>query len=442
MRRHCNQKDVMNHNQLDDIVSSNSELTAAVKRRARHIVILSELKPWPKETKEHYRFLPPDRKGIHACERVYHPGASRLDGYEDFCDLVLGGSEVLFALDPAHQQTVRFCEQLLATLYEEAESRKIAHSPCARELLKNTDWSVKDGIGPSALHTPSVIGYSDPKNLSNRYHADKPAVIWSKHWQLSTDPIDSLLKRVDQIIEEHIHSLHPSKSKRYAPHEVDDWINEAITSLRLWIEARRDMPMISVGDLSYAQLPNLPLRKRLEKGQIEEVCEKLANRIRGRLEKEWSAMFRAPASSMYDKASLSFRGINNTTGDCWGYPFAFDMAFGNGIVKVRCECITSNEVPDAKGGAGATLPKPPPDDEDPNDWLSLAQAAEYACVTTRTIRTWLKQKNDKGELVLPSQKRTGRKVFILRKDLTPLCKNQKHAERVTELDRMNQTPHT
>ena len=174
----------MNHNQLDDIVSSNSELTEAVKCRARHIVILSEFKPWPKETNEHYRYLPPDRKGIHACERVYHPGASRLDGYEDLCDLVLGGSEVLFALDPAHQQAVRFCEQLLATLYEEAESRKIAHSPCARELLKNTDWSVKDGIGPSALHTPSVIGYSDPKNLSNRYHADKPAVIWSKHWQL------------------------------------------------------------------------------------------------------------------------------------------------------------------------------------------------------------------------------------------------------------------
>lgn len=175
--------------------------------------------------------------------------------------------------------------------------------------------------------------------------------------------------------------------------------------------------MISLGDLSYAQLPNLPLRKRLEKGQIEKVCKKLANRIRGRLEKEWSAMFRAPASSMYDKASLSFSNTENLIGDCWGHPFAFDLAFGSGVVKVRCEGVTTPVEPDAEKAPDIVTSPENTQKPQPTDRLTISEAAAYAGKSTKTIRSWLQRKTGENTFMLPNTIGSGRMVRILRSDL-------------------------
>lgn len=413
-------------------ISTNSKLGKVIAQRAQHIVFASDFKPWPNKKNGFYNFLAPNPSGIHVCERLYHPGSSRLAGFEDLCDLILGGSEVVIELTPESQQAVRFCEMLLATLYEDMEARKIAHLPFAQEVLKNSDWSVQDGIGPCTLHSPAVIGYSAPKNLK-KYSADKPAVIWSKFWQLSTDPIDSLLKRVGQIIEEHSRSLKPSSSKRYTPPAMDAWIDRAILELRPWVEDRRKFPTIALDELTYAQLPILPSLKRPEKEQVEAVCEKLGSRIREKnLHQEWSVMFRAPASSMYDKASLSFRSIEKPVGDCWGYPFAFDLAFGSGVVKVRCEGLTALNKPDV---AVSTVTTPEQQlavvEERPDDLLTIAEAAKYANVSTRTIRSWLgaKQANDKP--MLPGVVRTDRIVNIPRGDLEPWRKKQKSKRKYT-----------
>lgn len=398
-------------------ISTLAELENVVALRARHIAFASKFLAWPNETSDFYSFLAPNSSGIHVCERVYHPGASSLVGHEDLCDLILGGSEATFELTPQYPQAVRFCEKLLATLYEEEESRKIAHLPFAQELLISSDWSVKDGIGPCSLHSPSVIGYSDPKNL-NKYSANKPAVIWSKFWQLSTDPIDCLLKRIGQIIEEHSRSLKPSSSYKYAPATMDAWIDRAVLELRPWIEARRKLPTIGLNELTYTQLPNLPGIRGLKKEQIENVCNKLGVRFREKnIYKDWLVMFRAPASSMYDKASLSFANSHNVLGDCWGYPFAFDLTFGNGVVSVRCEGVPTPAESDDEGAPGVVTSRKNTQKPMPTEWLTISEAAEYAGKTTKTIRSWLQRKIDANTPMLPHTAGSGRMVRILRADL-------------------------
>lgn len=322
-------------------ISNLHELDEAVAQRAQRLKFTSDFKAWSETTGDFYSFLAPNSSGIHVCARVSHPGSSSLAGYEDLRDLILGGSEVIFELTPQHQQSVRYCEMLLAILDEEVEARKIAHDSYALEILRNTDWSHRDGIGPRTLRSPAVIGYTDLKNL-NKYFADKPAIIWSKHWQLSIDPIKSLLMRVGQIIEEHCRSFMSVASEILAPPAMDEWVDHAIIKLMQWVEDRRNGLTINLCELDYPQLSDISLKVRLTNEQIKDLCDRLAHQIRkNSLYNDWLAIFRAPAFSMFDKASLSFSDLANVMVDCWGYPFAFDQAFGSGVVKVRCEGLTA-----------------------------------------------------------------------------------------------------
>ena len=170
----------MSTNPSADNISTITELENAISQRARRIVVASNFQAWPDTTEKFYRFLPPEPKGIHACERVWHPGSSRLAGFNDLCDLILGGCEVIIELVPECQQAIRFTEMLLATLNEDVEAQRVA-SPIGYALVKTTDWSVKDGSGPKILPAPSVIGFTDSENLK-AYQVNKPAVIWTKHW--------------------------------------------------------------------------------------------------------------------------------------------------------------------------------------------------------------------------------------------------------------------
>lgn len=407
----------MSINPLAPRISTIAELENVVAQRARHIVVAPNFQAWPDATEEFYRFLPPDSKGIRACERVRHPGSSRLTGFEDLCDLILGGCEVDIELAPDCQQTVRFCEMLLATLNEDVEARKIASS-LGYTLVKSTDWSVKDGSGPKAIPTPSVIGFTDSENLKT-YQTNKPAIIWTKHWQLSIDPIDSLLKRVGQIIEQNSRLLKPGKSTRHTTPEMDYWVDQALVGLQLWIEGRRDMPTLDLDKLAYDQLPILPLDKNLDNARVGSLCRKLAQRLCERsINGQWCTMMRAPAALMFEMAGHSFGPDDTVRKDCWGNPFAFDMVFGNGIVKVRCEGMPAICKPAVELSTESTQTKPPSAViEKPDDLLSKDEAAIYAHVSPRTITTWLNSKKADGTPMLPNVIRTARRVKIPRSDL-------------------------
>ena len=418
----------MSTNPLADKISTIAELENAISQRARRIVIASNFQAWPDATEEFYRFLPPDSKGIRACERVRHPGSSRLVGFEDLCDLILGGCEVVIELAPDCQPAVRFCEMLLSTLYEDVEARKIA-SPLGHSLVKTTDWSVKDGSGPKTLSTPAVIGFTDLDNLKI-YQAIKPAVIWTKHWQLSVDPIDSLLKRVGQIIEQNSRLLKPSKSTRHTAPEMDYWVNQALVGLQLWIEGRRDMPALDLDRLAYDQLPILPLDKNLDNAQVGCLFRKLAQRLRERsIHGQWCTMMRMPAALMFEMAGRSFEPDETVRKDCWGNPFAFDMVFGSGIVKVRCEGATTiGDTNVATSAKPASANPPPAIGEKPGNLLSIDEAAEYANVSARTISSWLNTKTANGSPMLPDVQRTQKRVKIPRHNLDPWRKAKTSTE--------------
>lgn len=361
----------MSTNPLADKISTIAELENEISQRAHQIVIASNFQAWPGTTEKFYRFLPPNSQGIHACERVYHPGASRLTGYEDLCDLVYGGSEVVFELDPAHQQAVRFCEQVIATLYEDVAARKASDSPFAKNLILSTDWSIRDGMGPCVLPVPVVVGFTHAGNI-NTCKVQKPSIIWSKQWQLSIDPVDALVNRVREVIEKHSWPLKQDETNGYTPLTMDAWVDQALICLMIWVEKNRDLPSIALDELSCDRLPVIPIKEKLENCQIRDLCSQLTDRIhRKQLHEEWSKIFRAPASSMYDKASLSFGNPEKVMGDCWGYPFAFDLSFGNGVVKVRYEGGATLNNPAVEAPAVVTPAVPEPDVDPP---LTLTEA--------------------------------------------------------------------
>lgn len=403
----------MSTNPLTDKISTIAELKNVISQRAHQIVISSNFQAWPGTTEKFYRFLPPNSQGIHACERVYHPGASRLTGYEDLCDLVYGGSEVVFELDPAHQQAVRFCEQVIATLYEDVAARKASDSPFAKNLILSTDWSIRDGMGPCVLPVPVVVGFTHAGNI-NTCKVQKPSIIWSKQWQLSIDPVDALVNRVREVIEKHSWPLKQDETNGYTPLTMDAWVDQALICLMIWVEKNRDLPSIASVELSCDRLPVIPIKEKLENCQIRDLCSQLTDRIhRKQLHEEWSKIFRAPASSMYDKASLSFGNPEKVMGDCWGYPFAFDLGFGNGVVKVRCEgMVPLNGPPVEKPTMEASERQPACASEKRiGDMLSITQAAEYANVSKKTISTWLKSKDPQGNPMLPGVMRFGRNLI-------------------------------
>lgn len=430
----------MSTNPSADKISTITELENAISRRARRIVIASNFQAWPDTAEKFYRFLPPDSKGIHACERVWHHGSSRLAGFNDLCDLILGGCEVVIELAPECQQAIRFSEMLLATLNEDVEAQKIA-SPIGYALVKTTDWSVKDGSGPKILPAPSVIGFTDSENLK-AYQVNKPAVIWTKHWQLSTDPIDSLLKRVGQIIEQNSQLMKPSKSARPTTPDIDMWIDQALVELQLWIEDRRNMPAIDLDKLVYDQLPELPHGAKLGSAQVGYLCRELAQRLHERrIHGQWCAMMRAPATLMFEMAGRSFGPDGAVEKDCWGYPFMFEVVFGSGTVKVCYEGMSAISKP-AVGISTESMQAGAPSAviEKPDDLLSIEEAASYAHVSKRTITTWLSGKTANGTPMLPGVIRTSRRVRIPRCDLdqwrkakistkAPAAKSQKSAAR-------------
>ena len=409
----------MSTNPSADNISTITELENAISQRARRIVIASNFQAWPDTAEKFYRFLPPDPKGIHACERVWHPGSSRLAGFNDLCDLILGGCEVIIELVPECQQAIRFTEMLLATLNEDVEAQRVA-SPIGYALVKTTDWSVKDGCGPKTLPVPSVIGFTDSENLKAD-RINKPAVIWSKHWQLSTDPIDSLLKRVGQIIEQNIQLLKPSKSTQPTTPDMDLWVDQALVELQHWIEDRRNMSAIGLDKLVYDQLPDLPHGAKLGGAQVGYLCRELAQRLHERrIRGQWCAMMRAPATLMFEMSGRSF-GHDDTVGkDCWGYPFMFEVVFGSGTVKVCYEGMSAISKP-AVGISTESMQAGAPSAviEKPDDLLSIEEAASYAHVSKRTITTWLSGKTANGTPMLPGVIRTPRLVKIPRRDLDP-----------------------
>lgn len=351
----------MSTNPLADKISTIAELETVISQRAHQIVIASNFQAWPDTTEKFYRFLPPDSKGIHACERVHHPGSSRLTGYEDLCDSVYGGSEVVFELDPAHQQAVRFCEQMIATLYEDVAARKASDSPFAKNLILSTDWSIRDGMGSCVLPVPVVVGFTHAGNI-NTCKVQKPAIIWSKQWQLSFDPVDALVNRVREVIEKHRWPLKQEETNGYTPLTIDTWVDQALICLMIWVEENRDLSSIAFDELSCDRLPVFPIKEKLENSQIRDVCSQLTDRIhRKKLHEEWSKIFRAPASSMYDKASLFFGNPEKVMGDCWGYPVSFDLGFGNGVVKVRFVGGATLNNPAAEAPAVVTPAVPMPD---------------------------------------------------------------------------------
>jgi hypothetical protein len=59
------------------------------------------------------------------------------------------------------------------------------------------------------------------------------------------------------------------------------------------------------------------------------------------------------------------------------------------------------------------------------EYLTIREAAEYARRTERTIRSWRKRKDSKGDQMLPGTIQTGRKILILRTDLDRWPKGKK-----------------
>lgn len=148
---------------------------------------------------------------------------------------------------------------------------------------------------------------------------------------------------------------------------------------------------------------------------------------------------------MYEMAGRSFTPSDNAHKDCWGYPFAFDLAFGNGVVKVRCEGVTALNEPDTDVPANTTSARQPEEvpaittpalqpaavGEQPGDLLNIAEAAEYANVSTRTIGNWLKAKLTNDDPMLPNVIRTDRIVKIPRGDLDLWRKKKKSTRKFT-----------
>lgn len=408
---------------LAEKISTITELKKVISRRASHIVIASNFQAWPDAARKFYRFLPPDSKGIHACERVWHPGSSRLAGFEDLCNLILGGCEVVIELAPECQQAILFSEILLATLNEDIEARECSSQPVYK-FVKATDWSARDGTGPKTLLTPTVIGFTDSENLK-AYGVKTPAIIWSKHWLLSGDPIDTMLKHIGQIVEQNNALPEAGEATGALPHEIDLWADQIFVGLQIWIENQRNMPTLDLDNLAKisadGQLRIPPHKKMLDGAQVDCLCEKLARRIREpSISALWRTMIRAPDLLMFEKSGSSFEPNTAVMKDCWGYPFAFDMAFGSGIVKVRCEGVKAIDEPAAEISAKSTPTKyPPAVIETPDDLLCIDEAAKYANVSARTITTWLNKTTADGRPMLPGVIRTHRRVKIPRRDLDP-----------------------
>jgi hypothetical protein len=154
-------------------------LRKALESPAEAIRIPSDFAGWDgadgSTAPSYYRFLR-HQNDIWQCQRVYHPGACTLDGdlNEELCQYVLNGHRVSFELDARKQSAIRYCELFLATVYHRAEEARAAHRPMAAEMVRTTDWSVADGIGPtllpvavcSRLHwriEPSGGGGQDPR---------------------------------------------------------------------------------------------------------------------------------------------------------------------------------------------------------------------------------------------------------------------------------------
>ena len=82
-------------------------------------------------------------------------------------------------------------------------------------------------------------------------------------------------------------------------------------------------------------------------------------------------------------------------------------------VRGMREAITkAGEAESTKARETATL-------ESPNDMLTIDEAADYANVSERTIRDWLKREATPGKPMLPNTNRQGHLIRIRKGDLAP-----------------------
>jgi hypothetical protein len=220
----------MSEDPFPSMVFNRANLKKTVAQRPHKIVIASGFKAWS-DPEDYYRFRVADKRGVHKCGQVFHPGASLLEGYDDLCDLVLWGCEVVFELRPDCQPTIRFAEMLLARLYHEMEARKTLVNPYAKDLVFNSDWSARDGLGPCSIPVPAAIGYTEPTNL-RQHLTDKPAVIWSRYWQLESDVVPELIAHVRQKLLAYNQSLKKRTGPMLNIPVMEAWIAETLADLR------------------------------------------------------------------------------------------------------------------------------------------------------------------------------------------------------------------
>ena len=404
-------------------VFNRAGLKKTVAQRPRKIIIASGFNAWT-DPEDYYCFRAPDKRGVHKCGQVFHPGASLLEGYEDLCDRVLWGCEVVLELRPDRQSAIRFAEMLLARLYHEMEARKTLVNPYAKDLVFNSDWSARDGLGPCSIPVPAVIGYTEPTNL-RQHLTDKPAVIWSRYWQLESDVVPELIAHVRQKLLAYNQSLKKRTGPKLKIPAMEMWIAEALADLCVQAGGATHVKKKPLNIQNTLKWPPLPFKKRIAEEQIEEICLMLERRIReSGIQRDWANMMRAPAASMYENAGSSFENRDGVMVDCWGYPFGFDLFFGRGVVKIRGEEMAGLNMPSADIIAKPTTPLQLPSAGNPDEWLTISQAAKYVGKTTRTIGAWLKKKTDDGQPMLPNVFRSGRTIRIRCRDLDPFRKKR------------------
>ena len=468
----------MDKTETNEKVSTRKQLSSLINKRAHSITIAPDFTLRRKKTDEFYHFLEADSRGISACERIYHPRSKRWKCLEDLCVLIQNGTSMTFELSPSHQQAVRFCEILLGMLNENEIVNQISN-PTDHYLQLSGDFSGKDGLGPSVLNTPVVIGFTCPDN-GREYNAQTPAVIWSRYWLLTSEPINKLINRVYDLASQYNPFPSPDVSNGRGDGKVEYLIRKLIDILRDWVESRNDKASIEVEQMTLDLLLPL-LSKSKQNGCTTETIKLMLERVLSEQyqKKEWTMMIRAPASMMFEKASMCFNESDNVVKDCWGHPVTFDMVFGKGVVKVRCAGMVeliepavekpvattqegqsepAVEQPVATTQEGQSEPaveqpvattqegqprfaveKPvattqegqsePAVVDNTEESLTIAEAALYANVSTRTIRTWLMKKTSGEADMLENVVRCGRKILIPRESLSKWRKEKKSTKK-------------
>ena len=398
---------------------------------------------WP--TPSHpYAFLSPDDRGVRACERVTHPGAQPLLGgvYDELCDLVLGGTNLIFELDPRRPAAVHFCETLLATLANSERCRAASHEPFVERLVRHTDWSIPDGVGPTTLPAPCVIGYTAASNIREA-EVMQPAVLWSRRWLLSPDPVARLAKIMAKAIRL---TGHCRSGKEKAPIGAPaDW------EAPLW---RRISDMVLNSDkLTFGQIAGqirLGIKSHAEEirqtamtdqSQVDATINSLLSRVKA-AEREWTRCLRHPTTVMFDQAAPSFAKDEVLAMDCWGQPVGFTIKIGGGSVTVGCPAAGPKSGGDADGRDTAFVGRvqqttlPPSADATPD---ALGDASPTHSSEHQSGRYVIRRGLNRWDLVFDGSKPTVLPDFLGVAYVAYLLKHP-NAEPIYALDLINKVP--